>query len=295
MPNAHLKAWLIGARPKTLSAAVMPVLVGTALSANRGYAVRWWISLAALASAVFIQIGTNLFNDALDFARGADTSERTGPTRVTQSGLLPKETVLRGGAIAFCIALIFSIPLVIVGGWPIVAIGLLSLLAGYAYTGGPFPLAYRGVGEVFVILFFGIIAVAGVVFLQTGQWPVDARWAGVQVGCLAAAILAINNLRDWKTDQQSSKWTLAARFGVEFGRVEIASFILIPFAMGSRWFFAGNYFAACLPLLALPVAVPVIAGVVRHEPSSHYNLYLVGASLLEVVFALLLAGGFFWG
>src|SRR5262249_10960709 len=175
-PSPSLRTWLLAARPKTLTAAVVPVVVGTGLALGQGMAVLW-PALAALVGAMLIQIGTNLTNDYYDFRKGADTHERVGPTRVTQSGLTSPQTVLAAGAACFALATLVGVALVARGGWPFVVIGLASVLAGWAYTGGPFPLGYLGLGDLFVMVFFGLVAVPGTFYAQALR-VVAAGWAG---------------------------------------------------------------------------------------------------------------------
>src|SRR5947199_4681718 len=225
--------WLLAARPKTLAAAVTPVLVGTALACIHSN-VDWPPFVFALLGAVFIQIGTNYVNDALDFKKGADTHARLGPLRVTQAGLLDADAVLRGAYVCFAIAALCGIPLIVRGGWPIAIAGVASILAAYAYTGGPYPLAYHGLGELFVMAFFGVVAVGGTYYLQRLRIDRDALLAGVACGALAIVLLAINNLRDLENDRASNKRTLAARFGRGFARTEIAVMALLPFALLPR-------------------------------------------------------------
>src|SRR5882757_1075563 len=208
-----MKTWLIAARPKTLAASVTPVLAGTALAFRDLATMHWQPFVFALLGAVFIQIGTNYVNDALDFRKGADTHTRLGPLRVTAAGLLSAEAVLRGAYVCFFLAALCGIPLILLGGWPIAAIGIASIAAAYAYTGGPYPLAYHGLGELFVMIFFGFVAVGGSYYVQTVKFDVRALLAGFAVGCLAVALLAINNLRDVNSDRTSNKRTLAVRFG----------------------------------------------------------------------------------
>lgn len=288
----NMKSWVLALRPKTLTAAIVPVIVATALVKAEGHEIFWWISICALLSSVFIQIGTNLVNDAIDFKKGADTHERIGPQRVTQSGLLTSKQVMTGAMICFALAAALGVPLVIHGGWPIVAIGLVSLFLGYGYTGGPFPLAYKGLGDLFVILFFGVIAVGGTYYLHTGAVSEGALIAGLQVGFLATVLIAINNLRDVEQDKKVDKKTLAVRFGVMFARVEIALLALSPFVMGWYWHVQGMRFAAILPLFAIPVARRLLAGVFTTPPSPRYNTYLAMGALLQVGFGLLLTAGF---
>ena len=212
------KAWLLALRPKTLPAAAAPVAVGAALGAFRDSFLAGPV-LGALLGALLIQIATNLANDYFDFRRGAD-AERVGPTRVTQSGLISPEAVMRGTLLALVGALLVGVYLVWVGGLPIVVIGLVSLVCAIAYTGGPFPLAYHGLGDLFVFVFFGLVAVGGTVYLQLGAFPAEAWLAGAGVGFLSTAILVVNNLRDRPTDAAVGKRTMAVRLGDGGSRVE---------------------------------------------------------------------------
>lgn len=204
--------WLLAARPKTLPAAAAPVLVGAALAAFRG-GFDALPAAAALAGALLIQIATNLANDYFDFVKGADTADRVGPTRVTQAGLISPAAV-RGAMIGvLAAALLAGVYLVSVGGWPIVWIGVASLVCAVAYTGGPFPLAYHGLGDLFVFVFFGLIAVAGTVYVQVGVFAPEAWLAGAGIGAMSTAILVVNNLRDLQTDRRAGKRTMAVRLG----------------------------------------------------------------------------------
>lgn len=290
-PGAKMRAWLLATRPKTLTTALIPIWVGTALAYATHEVIRWELSLFAFLSAVFIQIGTNFINDAMDFKKGADTQERIGPQRVTQSGLISARGVLLGGLICFTLATLLAIPLVLAGGWPIVVIGVLSLFAGYAYTGGPFPLAYLGLGDLFVVVFFGWVAVSGVYYLNTGVLDPPVWVAGSQVGFLATVLIAINNFRDHLTDQKANKKTLAVRFGPRFARFEIALLCLIPFVMGTFWYDRGLKWASFLPLLMLPIALLLIQKIRRTEPSPIYNNYLAQGALLHLGFGALLSLG----
>ena len=210
------KAWWLAIRPKTLPAATAPVLVGAAHAYRTGF-FGVGPALAALVGALLIQIVSNLANDYFDFKKGADTDERLGPPRVTQLGLISEKGVLTGLALCVGLALGVGSYLVLIGGWPIVLVGLVSLLCAVAYTGGPFPLGYNGLGELFVFVFFGPVAVAGTVYVQSLRWEPSAFLAGVPIGLLCANILVVNNVRDWETDRKAGKRTLAARFGRDFG------------------------------------------------------------------------------
>ncbi len=286
------KLWLMALRPKTMTAAIVPVVVATALVKASGHEVIWWVSICALLSAAFIQIGTNLINDVIDFKKGADTSERIGPRRVTQSGLLSSSQVMKGAVVSLLIAFCFGIPLVAQGGWPIVLIGLTSLALGYGYTAGPFPLAYNGLGDLFVIIFFGLVAVMGTFYLHTGEVTAGAAIAGLQIGFLATVLIAINNLRDAAQDSLVGKKTLAVRFGALFSRVEIVALAIGPFVLGVYWYKQGEFNAAVLPILSFLFARRVIEGVLRNDPGPIYNRFLGLAAALHLSFGLLLAVGF---
>jgi len=284
-------SWLMAARPKTLSTAIMPVFMGTFLAYSKGGVMDWMVPVYALFVALFITIGTNLVNDALDFKKGTDTSERLGFTRMTQSGMLTVQQVLMAGIICYSVALLFGIPLILKGGLPIVALLLLSVICGYLYTGGPYPLSYTGVADFFVVIFYGFVAVGAVYYLQTGSLDAKALLAGAQAGLLATVLIAINNLRDIVSDGKANKRTLAVRFGVTFGRCEITLCALLPFVLGGFWITQGHFYAALLPWLAFPLSQKLIRNIWTHEPSRVYNSYFGMASLLLVFFELLLSVG----
>jgi len=281
--------WLLAARPKTLAAAVTPVLVGTALACVDAR-VQWQPFLFALLGAVFIQIGTNYVNDALDFKKGADTHTRLGPLRVTQAGLLDADAVLRGAYVCFGIAALCGIPLILKGGWPIAIVGAASILAAYAYTGGPYPLAYHGLGELFVMIFFGFTAVCGSFYLQRLTLHATAWIGGFAVGSLAVVILAINNLRDIDNDRASNKRTLAARFGATFARMEIVIFALAPFVCAASIAYLRHSSKLLLPMLAVIPAIALLVRVARSEGAS-LNRCLALAGSLEWIFGILYVVG----
>jgi len=285
--------WLLAARPKTLSASLSAVLLGTGLATGlSGQPVPMTLAALALTSALCIQVGTNLVNDAADFEKGADTADRLGPVRVTQSGLLHGRRVMLGAGAFFLVAALLGIPLIVAGGIPILVIGVLSLVAGYAYTAGPFPLAYLGLGELFVLLFFGLAAVKGMAYVLTGQglspW---AEVAALQVGLQSSALLAVNNCRDIAGDRKAGKRTLAARFGERFARVEIGVLVAVPYLLGAAWVMAARPWAAALPLLTLPLAIRLVRGVWNEAPSRRYNVFLAQTALLQLLFCALAAAG----
>jgi 1,4-dihydroxy-2-naphthoate octaprenyltransferase len=277
-----IRAWLLASRPKTLAAAIGPVIIGTALVLRDRAPVDWRLAACALFGSIFIQIGTNFVNDALDFRKGADTSERLGPLRVTQAGLLSAEAVLRGAYVCFAIAALFGIPLILHGGWPLLAIGVSSIVAAYAYTGGPYPLAYHGLGEVFVLVFFGLVAVGGTYYVLSLEYTVAAALAGVAAGSLAVALLAINNLRDIENDRRAGKRTVAVRIGERGARMEIAAALLIPYAAVLAIGDASLFLVA----LSLPLAIVLIARVHR-TTGAELNRSLALAGALQWAFSLL--------
>ncbi|WP_291515412.1 1,4-dihydroxy-2-naphthoate octaprenyltransferase [Bdellovibrio sp. ArHS] len=288
----QLKSILLAFRPKTLTAALVPCLAGTALVRAIGLSWDGWVLFYALAASFLIQIGTNLVNDAVDFKKGADTEKRIGPQRITQAGILTAGQVMALGSLCFLLAVLCGIPLVMKGGWVIVAIGVASVLMGYSYTAGPFPLAYLGLGDLFVILFFGLLAVTGIVFLNTGEWLQEAFVLGLQIGLHATVLIAINNLRDHSGDALVNKKTLAVRFGVKFSRYEIATLCFLPFVLNLYWWFEGYKIPAVLSLFAVPLAIKITKNVFSTQPSPAYNRFLGQAAGLHLVFGLLLAIGF---
>jgi 1,4-dihydroxy-2-naphthoate octaprenyltransferase len=285
-----MKTWLLAARPKTLPAALVPVWAGSVLAWKLTGAWSPGLAACALFSAMAIQIATNFFNDALDFQKGADTEKRLGPVRVTASGLMTPRRVVILGVVALGVACAFGVPLILARGWPILAIGLPSLYFSWGYTGGPHPLAYRGLGELFVLLFFGIIAVAGTVFVNTGQWFWGPSLVlGLQVGSLSTALIAINNLRDIEEDTRTGKRTLAVRFGVGWARAEIALLCCLPWMIGlltADW--TTNKPQGIAMLLGLAFAVVAIVRPITHTPPSPaYNKYLALAGAQLVLFAVI--------
>jgi 1,4-dihydroxy-2-naphthoate octaprenyltransferase len=279
-----MNPWFLAARPKTLAAAVVPVLVGTSLAVNAHTPLHWQPFLFALGGALFIQIGTNLVNDALDFKRGADTHERLGPMRVTQAGLLSANAVLVGAYVSFGLAALCGIPLIVRGGWPIVVIGVASIVAAYAYTGGPYPLAYHGLGEVFVLVFFGLTAVGGSYYLQRLTIDIPALLAGFVCGALAVILLAINNLRDIPNDRASNKRTLAARFGERFARGEIEWAAMLVYLATIVLAYVRDWHLLA-PLLTMPLAVALVQRV-KHSDGAALNRCLGMAGALEWLYGI---------
>jgi 1,4-dihydroxy-2-naphthoate octaprenyltransferase len=285
--TSRAAAWLMATRPRTLTAAAAPVIVGTAVAASLG-GFRPLPALAALIGALLIQIGTNLANDYYDFVKGADTAERVGPTRVTQAGLVEPIVVKRAMIGVFALATLVGAALVSIGGWPIVVNGLLSIASGVAYTGGPFPLGYNGLGDLFVFVFFGLVAVAGTTYVQTLLFEPLALAAAVPVGALATAVIVVNNLRDADTDARANKNTLAVRFGRSFARREYMALLATAFAAAPAFAWITGSFWHLLPLAALPLAFPLLRSVFT-QVGAPLNATLGATARLLVVHAALFA------
>jgi 1,4-dihydroxy-2-naphthoate octaprenyltransferase len=289
VPRGTLRLWLLAARPRTLPAAISPVLVGTALAGSEDV-FRALPFVAALVGSVFIQIGTNLSNDYSDARRGADTEDRLGPVRVTAGGLMPPKRVLVGTYVAFGIAVAAGLYLAAVAGWELLVVGVASILAGVLYTGGPRPYGYEGLGELFVFLFFGIVAVAGSYFVQTEDLRWEAFAVAVPVGLLAAAILVVNNVRDIDTDRRAGKRTLAVKLGRVRARRLFVAMVAVSFLVPlllvaplSPW--------VLLALASLPLVPPLVRTVSTRADGVALNQALAGTGRLLAVFSVLLALG----
>ncbi|RME47470.1 MAG: 1,4-dihydroxy-2-naphthoate polyprenyltransferase [Chloroflexi bacterium] len=290
-PKSEIRNWALAARPKTLPAALAPVVVGTALAYRDG-AFSALPALAAAVGALLIQIGVNLANDYFDYVKGVDTSDRVGPTRVTQSGLIPPEQVRRGMLITFGLAAAVGLYLVAVGGWPILVIGVASIVSAVAYTGGPYPLGSHGLGDLFVFLFFGLAAVAGTYYVQALTLTPVAMVSAVPMGTLATAILVVNNLRDIETDRRAGKRTLAVMIGERATRLEYV-FLLAVAYVTPLWLWLGGHGPAwvLLPWASLPLAVRVTRMITRGTRGPALNVALARTAQLELVFGLLFAAG----
>jgi len=278
--------WLLGMRPRTLTMAAVPVAVGTALAWAGGADPAWITFVATLACAVLIQIGTNLFNDANDGERGADGPDRIGPVRITGSGLAKPRQVRRVAIACFVAALVAGLYLVVVGGVPIFVIGLASLVAGYAYSSGRRPLSHGPFGEVYVIVFFGLVAVTGSYYLQSEQLPGGAIvLTGVAIGCYAAAVLLVNNLRDTEADLRAGRRTLAGRLGTPAAQRLYGFLMLVPFAMLAV---AWGLQPLGLVWLGLPVCLWLAALFARMPVGPGMNAQLGRTALVQVLVGALL-------
>lgn len=279
--------WLLGMRPRTLTMAAVPVTVGAVLAWAGGAIPAWITFIVTLGCALLIQIGTNLFNDANDGERGADGPDRIGPLRITGAGLAQPKQVRRAAIACFVAALLAGVYLVVVGGMPILVIGLVSLASGYAYSSGRRPLSHGPFSEVYVIVFFGLVAVAGSYYLQSGQFPDDAvLLTGIAIGCYAAAVLLVNNLRDTTADIRAGRKTLAIRLGTPTAQWLYGFLLLIPFpilavawglqALGLVWL----GLPVCLWLAVLFARMPVGPGMNAQLGRSALVQVLVGALLI---------------
>ena len=287
----RLLAWRLALRPWSFTISFAPVLVGTSLAALDGYAPDLAVAAVALAACLLIHAGTNLQNDVGDFRRGADLTGRVGPPRVTTEGWLGARKVQAAATLAFVLAAVPGAWLAVKGGWPIIAIGLTSITAGAAYTAGRRPIAYSGWGEVFVILFFGVVAVAGMYYLHSGRLAAAPLVGGVALGLLSAAVLAVNNLRDIDTDRRVGKNTLAVRMGRRFTVWEYALLLHLPFLLAlllaerqqSAWLLT--------PLVLLPWATTLAQRVRRAPAGAWLNAALASTAKLGLAFAVLLSLG----
>jgi 1,4-dihydroxy-2-naphthoate polyprenyltransferase len=285
------RIWLMAARPRTLPAAVAPVLVGTSLAGFEHvfHPLRF---VAALLGALFIQVGTNLSNDYSDARRGADAEDRLGPVRVTAGGLVPPRQVLIATYVSFGLAVLFGIYLVAIAGWQLLIVGAASILAGVGYTGGPRPYGYEGLGELFVFLFFGVVAVAGSFFVQVTALDWEAFALAVPVGLLAAGILVVNNVRDIDSDRRAGKRTLAVKLGRERTRWLYAAVVYVAYLMTPvTWVFGPTTAWVLLPWLTLPVAAAVVRIVRSRTDGPSLNGALARSGMLQLAFCVLLSAG----
>jgi 1,4-dihydroxy-2-naphthoate polyprenyltransferase len=285
------RAWLMAIRPRTLPAAVSPVLIGTALAIHDG-AFALLPALAALAGSLLLQIGVNLANDYFDHARGVDGPARRGPVRVTQSGLISPQRVRLGMILVFLLAALIGVYLIVVGGWPILVIGLASILSALAYSGGPFPLASHGLGDLFVYLFFGLAAVSGTYIAQAHSLPLGVIIATIPPGFLITNILVVNNTRDIETDRAAGKHTLAVLLGERGSRAEYVILLVISYLVPVAMWIAGQWAVwGLLSILSLPLAVQAVRGLYRAADGPSFNRLLAGTARLALVFSVLLSIG----
>ena len=284
-------AWWLALRPWSFTISLAPILAGTSLAILDGHGARIGLALTALLASVLIHGGTNLQNDVGDFRRGADGAGRIGPPRATTEGWLSASQVQAAATLCFAAAFIPGSYLVIKGGWPIVAIGVAAVAAGAIYTAGPRPVAYSGLGEAFVFVFFGLVAVGGMYYLHSGTLGAEALIAGAALGSLAAAVLVVNNLRDIDSDRRIGKNTLAVRCGRRFTVIEYALLMHLPFALQIVLALHAGAIGLLAPLALLPWATRLTLKV-RREPAGEWlNGALAATAKLGLAFALLLSLG----
>ena len=281
--------WVLASRLKTLTASISPVLVGVSLAIHDGE-FQPFIAFMTLLAAVLIQIGANFANDVYDFLNGSDREDRLGPTRATQSGLIPPEDMKKGMWLVFALAICVGFYLASIGGWPIVWIGLASIASAIAYTGGPYPLGYHGWGDVFVFVFFGIIAVPGTYYLQSGFVSYDSILFGIPLGALSTAILIVNNLRDADTDIKSGKRTLAVRFGKTFVKIEYIIMMMVAFAIPIYILQFWDELSLYIILFLLPISIRLIQSL-YNETGISLNPVLVNTAQFLFHFSILLSIG----
>ena len=274
-----------------MPAAVSPVIVGTSLAVSKG-AFAPLPAAAALLGALLIQVGANLANDYYDYVKGADVAERKGPTRVAQSGLIALSRLRLGIAVAFALTALVGAYLISVGGWPVLLVGLASLASSLAYTGGPYPIGYHGLGDLFVFMFFGLAAVCGTFYVQALSINLMTLLASVPVGTLTVAILVVNNLRDIETDRRTGKRTLAVMIGPSATRFEYALLLAVAYAVPILfWLFEESSVWVLLPWLSLPLAVRLVHSIHQSSEGPALNKALAATASLDLVFCTLLAIG----
>ncbi len=289
LPPSKARTWVLASRPATLPAAVAPVLVGGAIAARIHHFAPLPF-LAALLGAILIQIGANFSNDLFDFKKGADTADRLGPTRVTQQGYVTEREVARATALTFGLATLVGVYLVAAAGWPIVVVGVASIIAALAYTGGPFPFGYYGLGDIFVFVFFGLVAVMGTYYVETLSLSWASFFAAIPSGLLITDILVVNNVRDMETDRVAGKKTLAVRLGRQAVRTEYVVFLVISYLVPPLMWLAGTgSWLFWLPLLTVPMAVRLAGVVTTRVEGPPLNGALKGTGLLQLFFAILFA------
>ncbi len=285
-----LESWILASRPKTLLAAVVPVMVGSALAINKGKFI-FVYAFIALCCSVLIQIGTNFVNDLYDFLKGADNENRKGPIRVLASGLITVNEMKAGSILVFLSAFLLGLILVYESGMVILVIGILSILAGIAYTAGPFPLAYNGLGDLFVFMFFGIVGTTGTYFIQAKEFSTIAFLTSIPVGALITNILVVNNFRDIEEDKAAGKKTLAVIFGKDFTRFQFIFLLLTSFATPAVLYgFFDFHIWIFLPYLTMPVAYR-LALMLYTQDGLALNKTLELTAKFSALFGLLFAAG----
>lgn len=293
MQISRVQAWILAARPKTLPAAIIPVMVGSAVAATHGV-FSLLPATVALLCALLIQIATNLANDYFDFLKGADSEHRIGPLRVTQSGLIPPTTVRNVMIAILALTFLLGLYLVAIAGWPILLIGVVSIICAVLYTAGPFPLAYVGLGDAFVFLFFGIVAVTGTYYVQALAWSTDALIASLPVGAISTGILVVNNYRDIDSDRRINKNTMAVRIGRDATRLEFRLLLILAYAVPLiQMLQAAQPVWLLLPFLSLPFAFRVVRILSHSTDGVVLNNALADTGRLLAIYGVLYSIGYY--
>ncbi|MEM8550262.1 MAG: 1,4-dihydroxy-2-naphthoate polyprenyltransferase [Verrucomicrobiota bacterium] len=289
-----LRVWLLAARPKTLPAAVVPVALGTALAASDG---RFQLipALVCVLFALLIQVGTNFANDYFDYRSGADNERRIGPTRAVAAGLVPPALMWRATLIVLALAFCLGLILIVYGGWWLLLVGVFSVLCAVAYTGGPYPLGYHGLGDVFVLLFFGFVAVMFTYYVQADAFTWGSFWTGLGAGLLINNLLVVNNARDIKTDREAGKLTLPARFGFFFAVGQYGISVLIAFAIPDFLYHLGYSGWVFLSMLGLPLGLLLTLMLLRADRPARFQWLLSKTALLLILYGVLLSVGILIG
>ncbi len=287
-----LQIWLLAFRLKTLPAAIAPIIIGLSYAYQSGI-FNPFVAFFTLLASILIQIGTNLANDVFDFEKGTDTEERLGPKRVTQAGLLTSKQVKKAMIISFLLALLIGLYLSLIGGWPIVIIGSFAIISGIAYTGGPYPLGYHGLGDLFVFIFFGIVAVPGTFYLQGGElFDSFAIILGIIMGLMADCILIVNNIRDADNDIKTGKNTLTVIFGKKISKLQYSIFVIIPYLF-PFWIFQNMVpkLAIFIVLFSFPICIRSIIDI-WYKSGKSLNIVLENTARLQFIYSILLSFGF---
>lgn len=287
---SNSQIWFLAARPKTLPAAAASVVLASSLAYKDG-SFSLFPALAAFCISILLQVGANFANDLFDFQKGADTEQRLGPTRVTQAGLLTPDQIKIGMIIVFAISIFFGLYLTWIAGWTVVLIGISAILAAIAYTGGPFPYGYHALGDLFVFIFFGLIAVCGTYFVQSLEISMPSIWAGCAMGSLITNILVVNNLRDVDTDRKASKITLAVRVGKKYTRLEYIFFLFISYTMPLILTINDkSYSGSLLTWISLPIGIRLVLDLFKLKEGALNNT-LAGTAQLSLIYAVLFSAG----
>jgi len=287
---SKVESWVLAARPHTLPAAIMPVFVGISIAIHDGM-IYVPTAIVTLICALLIQIGTNFINDLYDYLKGSDKKDRVGPTRVLASGLISVNEMKIGILVVFGLAFLLGLYLVYMSGWLIFVIGVLSLIAGYAYTGGPYPLAYNGLGDIFVFIFFGFIGTIGSYYVQTQEITLIVIWSSIPVGALITNILVVNNYRDLEEDKIAGKKTLAVKFGGKFARLHYLVFMILSYAILFVVYFTFKQsLFVFLPLLTIPLSIKLVS-MIYNLKGRDLNKTLELTGKLSAIYGILFAVG----